>query len=150
MKVFAKSTDTITLATCNVWWRHEEGTSMYWDKSLTVVMLHIVLCFVLMLGEWLLLMKNSGGERMYYPYGKYILSPTDFVDVGSESLDRSELCRWFSRPSCSFVVKISPKRKKSKTSRYLSPKNHTKNNGLWTKWLINSHWHHQITPNIML
>lgn len=31
-------------------------------------------------------MKDSGGERMHYPYGEYILSPTDF-DVGSECWD---------------------------------------------------------------
>ena len=28
-------------------------------------------------------MKDSGGERMHYPYGECILSPTDF-DVGSK------------------------------------------------------------------
>ena len=34
----------------------------------------------------MLLMKDSGGERMHYPYGECILSPTDF-DVGSECSD---------------------------------------------------------------
>ena len=86
MKVLAKSTGTITLATCSVCWRHGEGISMYWYMSWTVLMLHIILCYVPVLGEWLLLMKDSGGERMHYPYGECILSPTDF-DVGSECWD---------------------------------------------------------------
>jgi len=86
MKVLAKSTGTITLATCSVCWRHAEGISMYWYMSWTVLMLHIILCYVPVLGEWLLLMKDSGGERMHYPYGECILSPTDF-DVGSECWD---------------------------------------------------------------
>lgn len=34
----------------------------------------------------MLLMKDCGGERMHYPYGECILSPTDF-DVGSECWD---------------------------------------------------------------
>ena len=34
-------------------------------------------------------MKDSGGERMHYPYGECILSPTDF-DVGSEKLANNE------------------------------------------------------------
>ena len=28
-------------------------------------------------------MKDSGGERMHYPYGECILSPTDFVGIVS-------------------------------------------------------------------
>ena len=48
-------------------------------------MLHIILCYVPVLGGWLLFMKDSGGERMHYPYGECILSRTDFV-VGSECL----------------------------------------------------------------
>ena len=34
----------------------------------------------------LLLMKNSGGERMHFSYRECILSPADF-DVGSECWD---------------------------------------------------------------
>ena len=52
----------------------------------TVLMLQIILCHIPVLGGWLLLMKDSGGERMHYPYGECILSPTDF-DVGSECWD---------------------------------------------------------------
>ena len=42
--------------------------------------------YVAVLGGGLLLMKDSGGERMHYPYWECILSPTDF-DVGSECWD---------------------------------------------------------------
>ena len=53
----------------------------------TVLMLHIILCYVpIWLEKWLLLMKNSGGKRMHCPYRECILSPTD-VDVGSECSD---------------------------------------------------------------
>ena len=49
-------------------------------------MLHIILCYVPVLGGRVLLMKDSGGERVHYPFGGCILSPTDF-DVGSECSD---------------------------------------------------------------
>ena len=38
-------------------------------------------------------MKDSGGERMHYPYGECILSPTDF-DVGSECWDSVLYSHW--------------------------------------------------------
>ena len=42
--------------------------------------------YVAVLGGGLLLMKDSGGERMHYPYWECILSPTDF-DIGSVCWD---------------------------------------------------------------
>lgn len=49
-------------------------------------MFDIILCYVPVVGDMMLLMKNSGGERMHCPYRECILSPTDF-DVGSECWD---------------------------------------------------------------
>ena len=87
MKVLAKSTGTMTFATCSVCWRHAEGISMYWYMSWTVLMLHIILCYVPVLGEWLLLMKDSGGERMHYPYASsHLLILMLEVNVGIVSV----------------------------------------------------------------